>query len=203
MHFDMEENRLYIEGERLFLQELSSEDITDSMMLWFEDMDLMRFYTNSGKSINKATLIQSIIDGKREANNYTLGIFLVDTKQIIGTVKIGPINKKHQISDLATLIGDRSYLGKGYSTEAIRLGVRLAFDKLNIRRLYGGMYYSNKASINTYLRAGWIVEGRLKGYYLVNGQPEDRLLVGCYNPAYFSEKDIEELKKREPLYYER
>lgn len=199
----MEEQKLYLRGERLYLKELTSEDISDAMMKWFEDAELMRYYTNSGKAIDKDSLTHAVVEGKKAGNNYTLGIFLLENNRMIGTVKIGLINTRHGISDLATLIGDRDYHGKGYSEEAIRLGTEIAFRQLDIRCLHTSMYWSNQASIRAYLKAGWIVEGRLKSYYLVDGMSEDRLLVGCYNPDCFSIEEIDEVKSREHLYYER
>ncbi|MCM1531580.1 MAG: GNAT family N-acetyltransferase [Bacteroides sp.] len=187
-------------GERLYLKQLTENDITDDMMLWFENTELMRYYTNSGRKITKQELTHSIREGVETQTNYTFGIFVKDQHRIIGTVKLGPINKKHGISDLATLLGDADYHGKGYSSEAIELGTHIAFEKYGIRRLYGGMYASNIPSIKTYLRAGWIVEGRLKGYYLTEGKSEDRILVGCFNPACFSLEEINEIKNNSKQY---
>jgi RimJ/RimL family protein N-acetyltransferase len=48
------------------------------------------------------------------------------------------------------------------------------------------MYENNISSIKCYTRAGWYIEGRLKGYYLVDGKSMDRVLVSCLNPKYFS-----------------
>src|SRR5690606_4896108 len=120
---------------------------------------------------------------------------------LIGTVKIGPVNKKQKTSDLVTLIGNRNYLGKGLAPEIIKLGNKIAFEKHDIRKLYGGMYMSNIPSIKGYTRAGWIVEGRLKGFYWNEGKNEDRLLVTCLNPKYFTEEEIIELKDKESRYY--
>ena len=103
---------------------------------------------------------------------------------------MGPINKIHNSSDLVTLIGDSRRYGKGIGTEAIALGIKLAFEKYDIRKLFGGMYASNIASIKAYTRAGWIVEGILTGHYLNNGNNEDRILVGCFNPNYFTKEEI-------------
>ena len=62
------------------------------------------------------------------------------------------------------------------------------------------MYQSNIPSIKGYTRAGWIIEGRLKSQFLVNGKSEDRILVGCYNPKYFSQNFIEAIKENEHRY---
>lgn len=184
-----------ISSDRLHLVEFDKKILTDKIMSWFDSVDLMKYYTNSKRKITKETLINSIEEGMRNEDNYTYFIVHTSSKNIIGTIKLGPINKAHKISDLVTLVGDkRDYYGKGIGTEAIGLGVKLAFDVFDIRKLFGGMYASNIASIKAYTRAGWIVEGILKGHYLNDNKNEDRILVGCFNPKYFSNKDIENAK---------
>jgi hypothetical protein len=49
------------------------------------------------------------------------------------------------------------------------------------------MYETNISSIKSYTKAGWVIEGRLSGHYLVDGNQIDRILVGCFNPKYFKE----------------
>ena len=64
------------------------------------------------------------------------------------------------------------------------------------------MYFSNTASIKAYSRAGWLIEGRLKGFYLIDGKNEDQILVGCFNPKYFTEEEIAEVRNKQKEYYE-
>ncbi|MFV9482467.1 GNAT family N-acetyltransferase [Christiangramia sp. ASW11-125] len=189
-------------GERIYLRKIEINDITDRVMDWFEDKELMEFYTNSKKTITKETLIQSIKSGEEKGNLYTYGIFTNDEDILIGTIKLGPINFNHRISDLVILLGDRNYLGKGLAVEAIKVGNELAFEEFDIRKLFGGMYESNVPSIKAYTRAGWLVEGNLKGFYLHNGQNEDRILVGCFNPKYFSNEEIEKIASNQKRYYQ-
>jgi ribosomal-protein-alanine N-acetyltransferase len=188
-------------GERLYLKEISISDIDDTVMAWFDDDELMKFYTSSKNKITKEKLLSSIEEGKKAGNLYTYGIYINDIHKLIGTIKIGPIHLIHRTSDLVALIGDRNYLGKGLSVDAIGLGNQLAFEKFNIRKLYGGMYESNIASIKAYTRAGWLIEGRLKGFYVVDNKNEDRILVGCFNPKYFSEEVINKIKENENRYF--
>ena len=190
-------------GERIYLREIEISDITDSVMEWFEDEELMRFYTSSKQKITKEKLLNSIDEGKKNGNVFTFGIFINETNELIGTIKLGPIHFIHKTSDLVALIGNRNYLGKGLAVDAINLGNRLAFEKFDLRKLYGGMYISNIASIKAYTRAGWLVEGRLKGFYCVDNKNEDRILVGCYNPKYFTVEEINEIKENEGRYFVR
>ena len=187
-------------GDRIYLKEINLNDLVQTVMEWFNDNELMKYYTNSRNKITKENLVASIEEGKRAGNLFTFGIYSNALNNLIGTIKIGPINLNHKISDLVVLIGDRNYLGKGLSVDAIRLGNQIAFEKFNIRKLYGGMYESNIASIKAYTRAGWIIEGRLKGFYVVDNKNEDRILVSCFNPTFFSEDEIKQIKENENRY---
>lgn len=182
---------MVFESERLKLLDFDESMVTDTVLSWFDNSELMKYYTNSKKKIDKDELIQSIKNGEIDGTSFTYFIEFKATNQIIGTVKVGPINNVHKISDLVTLIGEHGNFGKGIGTEAITLGNKIAFEKYDIRKLFGGMYANNIASIKAYTRAGWVVEGVLYGHYFEKGKNHDRILVGCFNPKYFSKEEIE------------
>lgn len=183
-----------VSSERLHLIEFDQNLVNKRIMSWFENDELMKYYTSSKITITKDLLLNSIASDKKNNRSYTY--FVVNTlkNRIIGTIKIGPINHAHKISDLVALIGDKDGLGKGVGTEAVKLGIKQAFHHHNLRKLFSGMYASNIASIKAYTNAGWIVEGVLKGHYIVNDKNEDRILVGCFNPKYFSKEYVEKSK---------
>ncbi|RTQ52237.1 N-acetyltransferase [Hymenobacter gummosus] len=175
------------ESENLLLRPLQPTDLDEHFLSWFQDEDLMRFYTNSRQQHTRESLWQNISQGAAAGTSHTFAIVERAVGQCIGTIKLGPINHDHRISDLVVLIGDRRFHGRGLAVEAIRLGNALAFEEFDIRKLFGGMFETNQSSYKAYTRAGWVEEGRLKGHYLVDGQPVDRLLVACFNPRYFPE----------------
>lgn len=181
----MSTETITVKSSRIFLKEIDISDIDETFMSWFSNEDLMRYYTNSKKEITKSDIIEYITNGKITKTSYTYGIYDLENSKCIGTIKIGPINNSHKISDLVVLIGDTNYHGKGIATEAIKIGTKLAFDFYGIRKLFGGMYETNISSIKAYTNAGWVIEGKLKGHYLENDKPIDRVLVGCFNPTFF------------------
>jgi RimJ/RimL family protein N-acetyltransferase len=99
---------------------------------------------------------------------------------------LGPIHRRHLTADLVTVIGDREYWGRGLATEAIRLGIRIAFDEFGLRKLSGGVYEGNVGSLKAYTRAGWVIEGRLVGHALEDGKARDEILISCFNPKFFT-----------------
>ena len=179
------ENKILATGDRIYLKKIDISEIDETFMSWFSDENLMKYYTNSKKEITKENIVNHILEGEYNKTSYTYGIYEILSDKCIGTIKIGPINNAHKISDLVALIGDKNYHNRGMATEAIKLGNEIAFNIHGIRKLFGGMYENNIASIKAYVNAGWIIEGKLRGHYFENGIPIDRILVGCFNPKYF------------------
>ena len=177
-----------IEGERIYLRRVVESDLDDRYLSWFQDAELVKYFSGTRRSFTRESLLAEIEEGARNETSYLYGIFIRDSDLCIGSVRVGPITREHRISDLPVLIGDRGQHGKGIASEAIRLGNRAAFELHDLRKLFGGMYAANEAAVRAYTRADWVIEGRLEGHYWVDGKPMDRILVGCFNPKYFPEK---------------
>jgi RimJ/RimL family protein N-acetyltransferase len=172
---------------KLLLRPLETADIDDRFVSWYQNDDRhLDYFTGSRRSFSRDDLLEWI--GRSKESNTHLYLISGDNGVHIGTIKIGPVDLVNKTSDLVCLIGNRDYLGRGLARQAIALGNKIAFEELDIRRLHGGMYESNVASIKAYTRAGWIIEGRMKGYYWVDGKPMDRICVACFNPSYFQKE---------------
>jgi len=182
----------YYESERLLLKELEEEHIDERYLSWFQDDKVTEFL--EARSLSRQSVIDYIRYGKESNTYYMYAIISKDRSKHIGNLKIGPIEWKNRISDLVTVIGDREHWGKGFATEAIKLGNRIAFKIHDLRKLSGGMYSDNIASIKCYLKAGWIIEAVLQGHYILNGIILDRVCVSCFNPEYF---DLMKIRKLE------
>ena len=147
-------------------------------MAWFEDKELMQYFTDTQNKITRDKIINTFLNPHTRIQNcYLYGIFYKENDELIGTIKVGIINRVHNISDLVVLLGNKKYHGKGLAAEAIKLGNNLAIHSFNIRKLFGSIYESNIASLKAYTKAGWQIEGRLKNYYLIDGKTEDKILV--------------------------
>ena len=172
-------------SEEIFLRPLEVSDIQKEYVSWFNNNDgHLDYFTGSGRVFSKDIIVEDFIKG-RDTLSWFYYLITNMHGDFIGNVKIGPIDLVNKTSDLVCLVGNRRFLGAGIGSKAIALANHVAFESHDIRRLQGGMIADNIGSIKSYTRAGWVIEGRFKGYYLSHGKALDRVCVCCYNPKYF------------------
>jgi len=164
----------------ILLRRLQVEDIDDRFASWFQNQELMQYYRGNPRPMVRQDLIDEFLDFEKVGEVFVYAIVVEGRNLVIGTIKIGPVHYAHKTSDLVVMIGDINFHGKGLAVEAIKLGNELAFKEHLVRKLHGGMYANNKASIGAYLKAGWVIEGILKDHYLVDNLSMDRVLVACF-----------------------
>ena len=171
------------QSERLYLRLIGPEDIDEPFAGMFEGLEgKSRYFRLSGKPFTRTELVDFCRDGLEQGNVFYYGIHAIADDALLGAVRIGPIDFRNSIADMPTLIGDVANRGRGFGTEAIRLGNEVAFRAHKLRKLSGGVLEPNIASLAAYRRAGWIEEGRLRAHYLVDGETVDWIIISCFNP---------------------
>jgi RimJ/RimL family protein N-acetyltransferase len=80
--------------------------------------------------------------------------------------------------ELGITIGDKSYWGRGYGSDAVRVLMDYGFRHHNLQRIYLSVNSTNPRAIGAYRRCGFIEEGRLRDHMWNNGQFIDLVLMG-------------------------
>ena len=166
------------------LRPVGVDDIDDEYVAWYRNDDgHLDYFSGSGRVFDRDALLADRAQGLAEERWF---YYLIESDgHRLGTVRIGPIDRRNRTSDLVCLIGNRAFAGRGYGSKAVAAASERAFDEHGIRRLHSGMYETNQASVRAYVKGGWHVEARMRGFYLVGGQAVDRICVACLNPRYF------------------
>ena len=183
------EEKYSFDGSNVYLRRLTEDDINEEYLSWFQDEVVQEFTDAGTRAMTREEVIAYVSRGQESEEYDMYAIIAKDTDKHVGNIKMGPINHKHRVSDLSTFIGDRSYWGKGIATDAIKIGNELAFKKYKIRKLCGPIVSTNKGSIKAYTRAGWVIEATLAGHFTFGGESQEQVIVSCFNPEYFEEKD--------------
>jgi RimJ/RimL family protein N-acetyltransferase len=75
-------------------------------------------------------------------------------------------------------IGEREYWGRGFGTDAMKLGVRYAFMELGAHRVSLGLHEYNLRALKAYEKAGFQLEGRTRLDMMREGRRSNSLWMG-------------------------
>jgi ribosomal-protein-alanine N-acetyltransferase len=121
---------------------------------------------------------------RKELDEYYLfGIFLNDSKELIGTLMLSELLRGAVQSCYIGYFLDREHNGKGYMTEAVQLAVDFAFNHLKLHRIEAGVMPHNKGSIRVLEKSGFQKEGIARKNVKINGKWEDHQILAIINEA--------------------
>lgn len=96
----------------------------------------------------------------------------------IGTIFIKNIDYNNRKGEYGIFIGEEQARGKGYSKVATNEILSIAFQKLNLNRIYLTVLNNNIVAIKSYLRQGFQIEGWLRQDYCRDGVYMNVLVMG-------------------------
>jgi RimJ/RimL family protein N-acetyltransferase len=90
------------------------------------------------------------------------GGFAIETLEdgkLIGNCGLHQASPENRHAELGIFIGDRSYWGRGYGTDATRTLCRFGFEMMNLHRIELGVIEGNDRARAIYQRLGFVHEG--------------------------------------------
>ena len=174
----------FLIGDRIYLRPLCRDDLNECYLSWLNDPEVNRFLT-SGRFPYTMDELESYYErlvGSR--SEIILAIIDKSTDKHIGNIKLGPIDWISREAALGLLIGEKSFWGQGYGTEAVRLILDYAFKRLNLHKVCLGVHANHPEAIGAYKRAGFREEGRLREAAFIWGEYVDGLRMGVLREEY-------------------
>lgn len=174
----------FLIGDRLYLRGLEIEDLQGPYFQWLNDQEA-DLYTNHASFPNSMARMKAFFERVTVgSSDLVLAIVLKDGDCHIGNVALHGINWQHRRAELRIIIGEAECRGKGYGSEAIRLLLRHAFEKLNLHRIFLGVRADHQQAIRAYEKCGFVVEGRLRQEYLRGGAWYDAVRMAILAPEF-------------------
>lgn len=168
----------YADGERIYLREIRTDDAGQDYYNWLNDEEINR-YTESRFAPQSIEQIRNyIITANADSASVFFAIINKENSRHIGNIKLGGINWKHRYADIGLIIGDKSAWGQGFGSEAIALVADFAACKLNLHKVWAGVYANNLGSLRAFEKAGFEREALLKKHYFCDGAYVDGILLG-------------------------
>ncbi len=128
---------------------------------WIRDKDV--FMKWGGSLFGEFPINAGIIDDKyrlqnggcTESDNFYPWIAFDDENGVVGHFIMRYINGDNRILRFGWVIVDDKIRGKGYGTEMLRLGLKYAFEILNVDVVTIGVYENNDRAHNCYKKLGF------------------------------------------------
>jgi len=169
---------LEFSSKRLIYRILSVDDVTQCYVDWLNDPEVNRYLEIRHYQQTKESCREYVADMISNPSENLFGIYIRKTRRHIGNIKLGFVNKHHQRAQIALFIGDKTFWGKGLSTEAIKAITLWGFNELKLGKIEAGCYDNNKGSIRAFLKVGYQVEGHLRKNILFKGSRIDSFWLG-------------------------
>ncbi len=175
----MREKNLW-RGELVRLAAIEPERDAAVMGKWTHDSEYTRLRdSNPARPRLAASVRERLVDdGERPVGALHLGIRTLAGDQLIGTILLDSIRWNHAYGWLGIGIGEREYWGRGYGTEAVRIGLHYAFTELNLWRVALSVLATNVRALRAYEKAGFVIEGRVRGLAHIDGERYDEVFMG-------------------------
>lgn len=185
----------FIMGEKLYLRPLGKSDINERYLGWINNPEVTE-HMATGAFPSTIEKLEEYYRGMTTSHNHViLAIVDKDSHTHIGNITLNDIEWVNRRANLGIMIGDRDFWGKGYGTEATRLMIRYAFDRLNLHKLWLGVNASHTSAIRLYEKVGFEVEGRSKDGCYRNGTYHDSIIMGITAEKYSKERVTLEKRK--------
>ena len=137
---EIKRENLTLRGNRIELSQVRIRDASDEYLLWLNDVEVNKFLETRWISQTLETVISYIKKVSSSPTELLLKIVVAAEEIHIGNIKIGPIDVNNKSAELSYFIGDKSFWGQGYATEAINLCVDYCFETLGLRKIQAGCF---------------------------------------------------------------
>ena len=159
-------------GERCFLSPCTTED-AERWTAWDNDLEVTislgdEAYTPTGLEREASSLAGVVNQGA-----HCFAIVDQETCTAIGRCMLFDLDMVDRRAMLGIVIGEKSYWGRGFGQEAVRLLLDYGFNLLNLNNIMLGVFDFNRRAIECYRKVGFREIGRRRQGRIIAGQKYD------------------------------
>jgi RimJ/RimL family protein N-acetyltransferase len=176
----------FMEGKLVRLRAYERSDL-DSIMKWINDEEVTDFLAGGMLTYPVSSIVEEKFIEMAAKSSDTDKSFVIETiaeRKYLGGTAFHAINWLNRSAGLGITIGDKSSWGRGYGTDAMKVMMRLGFDKMNLHRLWLHVYEYNSRAIASYDKLGFKREGVLRKERFHRGRYYDTIVMGILEDEY-------------------
>tara|TARA_Y100000588_G_C14183698_1_gene894865 strand:- start:50 stop:673 length:624 start_codon:yes stop_codon:yes gene_type:complete len=181
----LEQNKLQLDGDNVYLRPLGKADISEQYLSWLNDEQINQYSERRGKNYTLKDLHNYIDEANTSFNLLQLGIFISQNSSHVGNISLRITNIGARVAEVATLIGETDYWGRGIIVDAAKTLIHFAFQEIKLRKITLGNYSLNRASTFKSKQLGATLEGRFRESAFINGEYVDTLEFGLFPDNFY------------------
>ncbi len=113
---------------------------------------------------------------KSDSTRYVFAVCLNEDGRHIGNVALGNVDMLHRHGMFSIFLADTADRTRGLGSEAARLILGFAFEKLNLNKVHLRTSARFKEALRMYERLGFVREGVMRQHVFANGTYEDKII---------------------------
>lgn len=177
----------FITGNRIYLRDLTLLDTEGSYSNWLNDPEVCQFNSHARFPVSLSELKGYVRSNKSLNSRLVFAIVDKNTNQHVGNTSLQNIDYIDRSAELAIIIGEKKYWGKGIGLEAWNLVLEYGFKVLNLHRIYGGCADDNLGMKKIIEKSGMRLEGKRRKAFYKNGVYTDIFEYGILSEEYLKQ----------------
>jgi UDP-4-amino-4,6-dideoxy-N-acetyl-beta-L-altrosamine N-acetyltransferase len=168
------------EGPRIYLRLMTLED-TEDIIRW-RNSDRVKSNFIYQRPFTKEGHLKWIETMINTGEAIQFMICLKENNRSLGSVYFREIDHQHNKAEYGIFIGEADAAGCGIGTEAAKVALDYAFQKMKLHKVFLRALSDNGQALRSYEKAGFKKEAYLCDDVCINGVYHDIILMGIINP---------------------
>ncbi len=169
---------IFLEGNSICLRPLMETDVLGNYSFWLNDAEIVQ-YNSHGRFPMTIPMLKAFVESSQQSRSaIILAIVDKESGMHIGNISLQAINWVDRNAEIAFLLGEKSFWGKGVMLEAGNLIIKHGFNTLNLHRIYCGTSSENLGMQKLAKKLGMNEEGIRKEAIYNNGVYHDIMEYG-------------------------
>lgn len=161
------------------LRMLKADD-DQRMLEWMKDPEINCFFQFDSAAIDLAT-VHAFINAAQDFSISRHYAIVDDSDSYLGTISLKNIDAKHRNAEYAISMTKHA-IGTGAAFVATTALMSIAFEELNLHKVYLNVFSDNVRAIRFYEKFGFVREGLFKDHVYVKETFRDLYWYGYINP---------------------
>ncbi len=178
-----------VEGRLVELRHHTQSNLP-TVLRWYADPEIARLTRYSTRPMATEEVERFFQSRLLSTESVAYGIHLRPSGRLVGLTTFSALDADNGSVMFHITIGERDVWGQGYGTEAARLMLWLAFERIGLHRVGLTVFAFNERAIRSYEKAGFRVEGRLREAIARDDRHWDEIQMGILRDEWLAMRAV-------------